>query len=201
MTTKNGDNRPEIHIRVARSNDDIMRVVAIRAVVFMAGQKCPYKEEFDGNDLAGSTHLLAEIHENPVATLRLRFFAEFAHLGRLAVMPDQRGLGIAMRIVEAAIGLCLEKGYCHLYLQAQKRLVPFWAQFGFTPMRRRAGPIVWSDHEYVEMECRLPKARDAIDLDQANPFVALRPEGAWKVPGILEISVIRCATNPTGMEV
>lgn len=192
------ENRPEITIRVARSHEDIMRAVTIRAIVFMAEQNCPYDEEFDGNDFAGTTHLLAEADGHPVGTLRLRFFAGFGHVGRLAVLPQMRGLGAAQSIVEAAIRLCREKGYQRLYAQAQKRLVPFWAQFGFEPMRRRSQPLIWSDHEYVEMECHLAEGTDALDLDRSDPLVLLRPEGAWTVPGILEASTFRGATNPVG---
>ncbi|HEY4344298.1 MAG TPA: GNAT family N-acetyltransferase [Parvibaculum sp.] len=192
------EDRLDIAIRVARSPDDIMRAVAIRAIVYMAEQQCPYEEEFDGNDFAGTTHLLAEARGNPVGTLRLRFFANFGHIGRLAVLPNMRGLGAAQAIVEAAIELCQDKGYRRLYAQAQKRLVPFWSQFGFEPMRQGARPIVWSDHEYVEMECRLAKAADAVDLDTSDPLILLRPEGAWGRPGILESSAKRGATNPIG---
>jgi predicted GNAT family N-acyltransferase len=193
------ENRPGIEIRVARSPEEIMRAVAIRAIVFMAEQQCPYDEEFDGNDFAGTTHLLAELGGNPVGTLRLRFFAGFGHIGRLAILPQMRGLGAAQSIVEAATELCRIKGYRRLYAQAQKRLVPFWSQFGFEPMRRHARPIVWSDHEYVEMECRLAEGTDVLDLDRSDPLVLLRPEGAWAGPGILEASAIRGATNPVGV--
>lgn len=192
------DNRPQVAIHVAATPDDVMKAVAVRAVVFMAEQKCPYDEEFDGNDFAGTTHFIAEVAGNPVATLRLRFFPEFGHIGRLAVLPGMRGFGIARAVVEAAIDLCRQKGYRRLYAQAQKRLVPFWNQFGFEAMERRKVPIVWSDHEYVEMECRLARAADAVDLDASDPFILLRPEGAWRVAGILEASAVRGATNPIG---
>ncbi|MES1990485.1 MAG: GNAT family N-acetyltransferase [Pseudomonadota bacterium] len=192
------ENRPEILVRVARSSEDIMRAVTVRAIVFMGEQQCPYDEEFDGNDFAGTTHLLAEADGHPVGTLRLRFFAGFGHVGRLAVLPQMRGLGAAQLIVEAAMKLCSQKGYQHLYAQAQKRLVPFWSQFGFEPMGSREHPIVWSDHEYVEMECRLTRLPEALDLDTSDPLILLRPEGAWNRPGILETSVLRGATNPIG---
>lgn len=191
-------NRPDVAVRVVRSSEDLMRVVAVRAVVFMAEQKCPYEEEFDGNDFAGSTHLLAEVSGEPVATLRLRFFAGFGHIGRLAVVQRMRGFGVARAIVTEALALCAEKGYGRLYAQAQRRLVPFWRQFGFEPMDRQMPGLVWSDHEYVEMCCHLEPTERALDLERSAPMVLLRPEGAWSVPGILEASAVRGATNPVG---
>jgi len=183
-------------VKVVRSSEEMMRVVAVRAIVFIAGQNCPYDEEFDGNDFAGSTHLLAEMEGEPVATVRLRFFSGFCHMGRLAVLPQARGAGVARAIVEEAMNLSALKGYDTLYAQAQKRLVPFWRQFGFVPMERMSSPPVWSDHEYVEMCCLRQTATASIDLDQTDPMVLLRPEGAWSMPGILETSASRGATNP-----
>ena len=47
----------EITVTVARSFDDLMRVVSMRTSVYIAEQSCPYEEEFDGNDMA-ATHML-----------------------------------------------------------------------------------------------------------------------------------------------
>ena len=51
---------PPVIIRVARNLEDMQRIAVVRALVYMAEQDCPYDEEFDGNDLAGATHLLGE---------------------------------------------------------------------------------------------------------------------------------------------
>ena len=48
----------EIGITVARTFEDLSRVISMRSAVYIAEQECPYEEEFDGNDLA-ATHLLA----------------------------------------------------------------------------------------------------------------------------------------------
>jgi predicted GNAT family N-acyltransferase len=69
--------RPNMHygIKVARNLNDIMQVTAIRAAVFMSEQRCPYEEEFDGNDFCG-THLIGYHRDEPIACLRARFFCE-----------------------------------------------------------------------------------------------------------------------------
>ena len=43
---------------VARSFDDLMRVVSIRSAVYMAEQDCPYEEEFDGTSLVNPSDRL-----------------------------------------------------------------------------------------------------------------------------------------------
>ena len=80
-----------VSVSVAHTLDDLMQVMAIRSVVYMGEQLCPYDEEFDGNDLAGATHLIARIGSQPVGVIRLRWFCDFAKLERLTVMPHCRG--------------------------------------------------------------------------------------------------------------
>jgi predicted GNAT family N-acyltransferase len=77
-----------IAVSVARTLDDLMQAMAIRSVVYMGEQLCPYDEEFDGNDLAGATHLIARIGSQPVGVIRLRWFCDFAKLERLTVLPN-----------------------------------------------------------------------------------------------------------------
>ena len=54
--------------------------------------------------------------------MRIRYFAEFAKLERLAVRSEGRGAGLAGSLLDAAIELCRKKGYSVLYAHSQKRL-------------------------------------------------------------------------------
>ena len=76
--------------RPVRSLDELQMAAAIRAAVFMSEQACPYEEEYDGNDLCG-THFLLFDGGEPVGTLRVRWFADFAKLERIALLPRERG--------------------------------------------------------------------------------------------------------------
>jgi predicted GNAT family N-acyltransferase len=84
-----GANQKEIGIKVADCIEDMMKVFSIRAAVYIAEQECPYQEEFDGNDFSGS-HLLGFVGDEPVGCLRIRYFADFAKLERLAVRKEYR---------------------------------------------------------------------------------------------------------------
>ncbi len=55
-----GDANPGLTVSVARSFDDLMRIVSIRSAVYIGEQECPYDEEFDGND-ASSAHLIGYV--------------------------------------------------------------------------------------------------------------------------------------------
>jgi len=185
--------RPRLEAIVASTPDHIAKIFALRAAVFMSEQDCPYEEEFDGNDFC-ATHILGLADSHPAATLRLRFFADFAKVERLAVMPRYRQSLIAKRVVEKGIEIIRRKGYRAMYGQAQKRLTHFWSRFGFEPLQKNF-PLVFSDHEYVEMRAELPPHAEAITM-MSDPYVIVRPEGAWDEPGVLDESASRPATNP-----
>jgi predicted GNAT family N-acyltransferase len=183
-----------VAVTVARSIEDLMRVVSIRSAVYIAEQECPYLEEFDGNDFS-STHLLGYVGNEPAACLRIRYFADFAKIERLAVRKEFRKKRVSWQLVEAAIDLCQAKGYRRLYGHAQKRLVKFWSQFGFETFPG-GQELVFSDFDYVEMQMFTDRRPNAITIG-IDPYLILRPEGRWHRPGILEQSRSRPVTRPS----
>jgi predicted GNAT family N-acyltransferase len=184
----------EINVTVARSFDDMMRAAAIRNAVYIGEQECPYEEEYDGNDLSG-THLLAYEGDEPVGCIRLRFFADFAKIERLAIRKEFRKSRAAFQLVWAAIAFCQKKGYTKVYAHSQVRLVNFWKRFGFNTLEG-GKEFVFSDFDYVEIVAEIPRIPDAIAIG-TDPYVIIRPEGRWHVTGILEQSAERAATRPS----
>ena len=178
---------------VAATPDDIAKVFALRAAVFMSEQNCPYEEEYDGNDFT-STHILGFVEGQPAAVLRIRYFADFVKIERLAVLPRFRGSRIAFAVVEHAFNLVRRKGYRTAYGHAQKKIVGFWSRFGFKPMAKNT-TLVFSDHEYVEMVANLEPHHDRITI-HSDPYMIIRPEGSWDEEGVLDKSAARPATNP-----
>jgi len=188
-----------LEVTVASTLNDLMQVIALRAMVYMSEQVCPYDEEFDGNDFAGSTHLIVRRYGEPVGVLRLRWFADFCKLERVAVRREERGRAATMALIRGAVDLAEQKGYRLIIGHAQERLVPFWKrQFGFSPRADRPS-FAFSDHSYVEMERELNPPTGALSLD-SDPMVLVRPEGAWDRPGVLDRSATRPATNPVGAQ-
>jgi predicted GNAT family N-acyltransferase len=173
-------NEPVKRIRLARTLDELMQVIALRAVVYMAEQDCPYTEEFDGNDFCG-VHLLGTINDEPAGCIRARFFADFSKLERLAVRRDFRRSSLAFDLVRAGIELCRIKGYRKIYGHAQDRLVPFWKRFGAKPLDPKR-PLIFSNFSYTEMLLETEPHPDALSL-ASDPYVLIRPEGEWYCPG------------------
>ncbi|MGF1455498.1 MAG: GNAT family N-acetyltransferase [Alphaproteobacteria bacterium] len=176
---------PQVDIVLATGFEDFMQVVAVRASVYMSEQACPYREEFDGNDFAGG-HLLARVDGEPAACLRIRYFADFVKLERLAVRREFRNTRIAFRIVRAGLELARRKGYRTVYGHARRELIKFWRFFGARP-KPGGGDLSFSGEDYLEMVIDLAPDPDAIDL-ATDGYTLIRPEGAWDRPGVLEDS-------------
>ena len=172
-------------VAVARTLDELMQVIAIRSAVYMAEQRCPYAEEFDGNDFAGATHLIARVGANPAGCLRLRWFADFFKVERVAVLPQYRGAVVAMELIAAAITLGSRKGYRRLCGYVTPDLVGYWRRHVGAMPRSGRRAFRFSGVDYVEMDFDLAAVPDALTMD-SDPMVLMRPEGDWDRPGVLE---------------
>jgi len=178
-------NAPQYEVGVARTLEDLMQVQAVRALVYMGDQSCPYEEEFDGNDFAGATHLLLRYGREPVGVVRMRWFGGFAKMERLAIRKEHRGGPGLLTLARAAFDLAARKGYAKLMGHAQVRGEAFWKRYFNGRPRAGRERFAFSDYDYVEIEFDLTAHPEALSLD-ADPFVLLRPEGDWDRPGVLE---------------
>jgi predicted GNAT family N-acyltransferase len=190
MSIKNNHKANDIRVELVRDLSDFMKVVAIRASVFLAEQDCPYSEEFDQNDLS-ACHLIAYLRGEPVGTLRIRWFANFAKIERVCIMKHVRGGALVRLMIETAVEVISRKGYLHILGYIQKRLVPFWRQLGFLPRDAREG-FRFSDYDYVECSRQLEPRADALTID-ADPYMLMRPEGSWDQENVLDRSAMRPA--------
>ncbi len=179
-------------IAIVRTLTELMHAISVRSAVFMSEQDCPYQEEFDGNDFV-ATHLVAYKEREPVACLRVRFFADCKD--RAASCPS------SAQKVACLVQACLhrnrtrtQEGIPTDHGHAQDRLVHFWAHFGARPMVGRP-KLTFSDFSYTEMLLETDPATNAISL-ASDPYVIIRPEGEWDEPGILDYSASRPVTSP-----
>ncbi|MCJ2067782.1 GNAT family N-acetyltransferase [Methylobacterium sp. J-030] len=182
-------------VGIVRDLDDYSKMLSIRSSVFVGEQICPYAEEFDGNDLT-ATHLIGYIDDEPAATIRIRLFAGFAKLERVAVRREHRRSEIAFVIIRAAREFCRMKGYRTIYGHVQKRYVAFWKQVLGARIADNAREFSFSDFDYVEMIVDLDEHPGAISM-ATDPLILLRPEGRWHKPGVLDRSASRPVTRPS----
>ena len=185
--------KQKLTVTVARTIEDLMRVMTIRGAVYMAEQECPYEEEFDGNDFS-ATHILGYVGNEPAGCMRIRYFADFAKVERLAVRKEFRSAGLAPKLVHSCVELCEMKGYQRVYVHSQKRLVKFWSKCGFKTFEG-GQELIFSDFDYVEMILETNRHPQTISIG-TDPYVIIRPEGSWHSPGILERSKTRPVKAP-----
>jgi predicted GNAT family N-acyltransferase len=187
-----GDNGDDVSITVVRSIEDFMRVVSVRSATFIAEQDCPYGEEFDGNDFCAS-HLIAYAGSEPAGCLRIRYFADFAKLERLAVRHEFRDRRMGTRLMQAGVELCRMKGYRRIYGRAQKDLLGYYENMGWH--RLEGSPeFYFSDYAYIEIVLDTEPNPEAIRLG-VDPYVLMRAEGRWDRPGILDKSAERSSAK------
>lgn len=180
--------RGAVTVRIARTMEDMMKCFSVRAATYMAEQECPFGEEFDGNDFC-ATHFLGEIDGEPAGCIRIRYFADFVKIERLAVRQEFRTSRLAFRLVKEALFFCRRKGYRRAYGHSRRDLTRFWGMFGFRAIPGRSA-FTFSDLEYVELEARIEGGDDRIAIG-ADPHVLIRPEGEWDRPGPLDRSLQR----------
>jgi predicted GNAT family N-acyltransferase len=183
----------DVSITVVRSIEEFMRVVSIRSATFVAEQDCPYDEEFDGNDFSAG-HLLSYVGNEPAGCLRIRYFADFAKLERLAVRHEFRNRKLGTKLMRAGVELCRMKGYRRIYGRAQKDLLNYYVNMGWKPLEG-SSEFFFSDHAYIEIVFDAEPNPKSVKLGM-DPYVLMRPEGRWDRPGVLDQSAIRSARKP-----
>ena len=117
-----------------KDQTDLNYVLAIRAIVFIDEQHCPFDEEFDSYDMLDSEeviHYIVKQNNKPVATARIIFHDHQAKIGRIAVLKAFRGKGLGTYFMEQMINTLKTNGYTHISINAQEHLQSFYEKFGF----------------------------------------------------------------------
>jgi len=112
--------------------DDLALCHALRRVVFIEEQNVPAAEEVDGRD-ADALHLLARLDGEPVGCARILLDAEkTGKIGRVCVLHDQRGRGIGVALIQAALAVLRDRpGITRAKLGAQTHAIGFYEKLGF----------------------------------------------------------------------
>ena len=110
-------------------NGDALRQVRTR--VFVEEQAVPSELEWDDDD-ARAVHLLAEDERSrPIGTAR---FIETGQIGRMAVLPEWRGLGVGSALLREMLRIAEESRCPGPFLNAQVSALPFYQRMGFEPV-------------------------------------------------------------------
>lgn len=99
----------------------------IRQRVFVDEQHVPPSLEWDEHDLS-AVHFQLLVNEQPAGTARL---LRDGHIGRVAILPDYRGLGLGNLLMREVMRHAQELGHRHLELSAQTHAQRFYERLGF----------------------------------------------------------------------
>jgi predicted GNAT family N-acyltransferase len=121
-----------ITIREVKDGSDFAIAMAIRMQVFVHEQKVPLEVEMDDHD-AEATHYLAAFEGKPVATARTRMVdATTAKIERVAVLKDQRGHGIGLKLMSHLVARLRNHPQVKaITINAQVVAVPFYEKMDF----------------------------------------------------------------------
>jgi hypothetical protein len=97
-------------------------------------------------------------------------------------------------VIQAGIEICRMKGYTRIYGQSERSMVDWYGQFGFR-VPNEARELVFSEFDFVEIVLDQPRSPEAVTIE-SDPYVIIRPEGRWHVPGVLEQSAARPVSRP-----
>jgi GNAT superfamily N-acetyltransferase len=111
--------------RLAMKMEDSLQAFAVRAACFIGELDVPFSEEFDGHDY-GATHVIAYIGDEPIGTVRVRWFKSFAMCERLAVMQRFRGNNVGNLLLERCRTLAEGRGCNMLYAQVLPGDTGYW---------------------------------------------------------------------------
>ena len=100
----------------------------LRQHVFVVEQQCPYPD-LDGRDVEpGTRHVLLLADDALLGCARVLDDGSVWRIGRVALMPDARGRGLADLLMQTALSVC---GGRDVVLDAQSPLARWYATFGF----------------------------------------------------------------------
>jgi predicted GNAT family N-acyltransferase len=122
-------------IEQIKDQTDLNYALAIRAIVFIEEQKCPFDEEFDSYDVLNNPnviHFIVKKNNQPVATARMILEKDHqAKIGRIAILKDFRRKGLGTYFMKYLIQRLKADDYTHITINAQEHLKSFYEELGF----------------------------------------------------------------------
>ncbi|MSP22820.1 MAG: GNAT family N-acetyltransferase [Dehalococcoidia bacterium] len=117
----------------------MVAALEVRRAVFIDEQGVPESEEIDRHDgdpaaVTSAVHVLARLDGRAVATGRMLLVYERdsnAHIGRVAVLADERRSGVSRAVMRALEAEARQRGFAGITLAAQLHAIPFYERLGY----------------------------------------------------------------------
>ena len=181
-----GRSHNSIRTEIVTTHEQLLHAYAVRSICFMEEHGVAARHEFDGNDYQ-ATHLVVYSGDEPVGTLRIRWFNKFAKFERTAFRRAYRNTDTLRTAARFAFDHVARKGYDRVITHAQPMYARLWRiVLGFKNVEGKK-PVYFQGHEqpYVELVKELTPPANAIS-EQTDSNILFRIEGAWDAPSQYE---------------
>ena len=137
----------DLKVVISKDNIVLNDAYTVRVKVFVNEQG--FRDEFD--DIDGyAFHVTAYDGEKVIGCGR--FFSETDnneyHIGRIAVLPEYRGMGIGSAIMSEIEKYCVSMGVRRVVLSAQRRAIIFYEKSGY---KSRGEEYLDEGYPHIEM--------------------------------------------------
>jgi len=172
-----------LRCEIVTTYEQLLHAQAVRSICFLEEHGMRSSLIFDGNDWQ-ATHVIVYAEDEPVGTVRIRWFRDFAQFERTSFRKAWRN----PHVIKASAQFCFDhvarKGFAKVITHASPLYARLWRiLLGFRPVEGKA-PFRLEGHpeEYVELVKLLPLPNNVID-ETTEAKVLFRIEGAWDSPG------------------
>jgi hypothetical protein len=176
----------QIRTEVVTTYQQLLHAYAIRSICFIEEHGYSALQEFDGNDYQ-ATHMIVYAGDEPIGTLRIRWFKDFAKLERTAFRGAYRNTHVLKTFAYFVFDHVARKGYDKVITHAQPKYARLWRIIlGFKNAEGKA-PFYFDGHAepYIELVKKLAPPENAISL-RTDTAVLFRIEGSWDAPSDFE---------------
>jgi hypothetical protein len=181
-------NHNQIRTEVVTTYQQLLHAYAIRSICFMEEHGVKAQQTFDGNDYQ-ATHIIVYAGDEPIGTMRIRWFKDFAKIERIAFREAYRSTHVLKPFACFVFDHIARKGYEKIIGHAQPKYARLWRiLFGFRKAEGKA-PVYFDGHPepYIELVKDLTPPENAISVS-SDAAVLFRTEGFWDTPSEFEVA-------------
>lgn len=181
-----GRDHNQIRAQIVTSYEQLLHAYAIRSICFMEEHGVKAQQTFDGNDYQ-ATHVIVYAGDEPIGTLRIRWFRDFAKFERTSFRKAYRNVHVLKTCAQFAFDHVARKGFDKVITHAQPKYARLWRVIlGFKNAEDKPA-LRFKGHEdpYIELVKKLTPPANAIS-ERTDSAILFRTEGFWDKPSEYE---------------
>jgi len=124
-------NNPPYRIEISSFSAQRDAIHYVRNKVFIEEQGIDPALEWDADDARATFAVALDAQGQVLGTARLLGAGK---IGRMAVLPEYRRMGIATALLQALLRVAKQRGHTQIHLSAQQRIMELYRKQGFEPV-------------------------------------------------------------------